>query len=193
VWRDFEQKLVHDRNWRWALIVINLGGALYGFTWYADQLASTPRKLWPVVPDSPLSVLAFGVVLLLITLGKRCRILEAVSYMMMIKYGLWAALVLSGYAVAYQDPTFEGTHLSISHVGMAIEAYIYLKHFHPGFWAGLVGVGWMLTNDVFDYTYKTHPWLPHPGVVPAAEWIAYGLTLAVVVLYFRQQGTEEKL
>jgi len=183
-WQRFEEAVVTDLRWRRLLIAVNLGGALYGFFWYAGQLAVTRPVFWPVVADSPLSALTFGLVLLLYTYGRRLRWLEALSYMVMIKYGLWAALVLTGYAVAYRNPTWETTHLTLSHLGMAVEAYIYLKRFHPGWRAGLVGLTWLVFNDFFDYTYRTHPYLPHPALFPAARALAYGLTLAVTVVYF---------
>jgi len=183
-WQRFQAFIVENRRVRWILIVVNMLGALYGFSWYFDQLASTELRFWPVVPDSPTSALMFGGVLLLYTLGLRARPLEAVAYMMTIKYGLWAATVLSAYALLYGEPTFETTHLTISHIGMALEAVIFLQYFHPGFYAGLFGAAWMIINDYFDYTYMTHPALPHSALLPAAQWIAIGLTVLILVVYY---------
>ncbi len=43
----------------WILLTINVFGTLYGYYWYAYQLASTPPIFIPFVPDSPTEVCFF--------------------------------------------------------------------------------------------------------------------------------------
>src|SRR5690625_5423401 len=46
------------------LFIINLFGTIYGYLWYAGQLAITPAVFIPFVPDSPTATLFFTIFLI---------------------------------------------------------------------------------------------------------------------------------
>ncbi|MCL4425549.1 MAG: DUF1405 domain-containing protein [Firmicutes bacterium] len=149
----------------WILITVNLLGAVYGFSWYYHQLEATSWRAWPVVPDSPLSTLLFGLVLLLIQLKRRVVWLEAIAYLSLLKYGFWTVLVLGHYAIVYHSLDFETTHLILSHGAMALEAIIFLRYYPPRLKVTLLAVAWGLFNDYMDYFRGFHPTLPAPEFV----------------------------
>lgn len=160
-----------------TLIAVNSLGAIYGFYWYRYQLQATPWFYWPVVPDSPLAVLFFTLVLVELSRGRRNHGLEALGYLGMLKYGLWTPLVLVQAGVATGNYDFESFHLTLSHLGMALEAVLFLRHYPPprpyawGEWL------WFLLNDYFDYGRGTHPYLPAPQYESFAAVVAVAMTL----------------
>lgn len=157
----------------WILVPIDLLGAVYGFNWYYEQLRRTPFKAWPVVPDSPLSTLLFGLVLIGILRKRRITWLEGIAYLSMVKYGVWTVLVLGHYALVYHTLDFETAHLMLSHAAMALEAVIFLRYYPPGLKPALLATGWSLFNDYMDYFYDYHPTLPAPEFVGGIAWLSF--------------------
>lgn len=159
------------RSPRWirALAAVNLGGTAYGFWWYREQLAATPPWYWPVVPDSPTATLLIGLFLLSILPGARWRggrprpLLWAAACLSSLKYGLWTPLVMAHFWFTTGTATFESVHLTLSHLGMALEAVIFLRWYRPP-WPHVAAAGaWLLFNDYMDYVRGFHPFLPVPG------------------------------
>lgn len=177
------QSIPEDRRWLPWLIAINLGGAVYGFNWYAEQLRHTPWVYWPVVPDSPGSALLFSFFLIGLALRRRWPLLEGVASMMMIKYGLWTLVVMSHYWLTTGTAPFESVHLSISHAGMAIESLLFLRVYRPGMAYGILGLAWLLFNDAWDYLGGTHPTLPLPEAIGWVSVFAVSLSLAAFALF----------
>lgn len=171
------------------LIMVNILGAVYGFYWYRHQLQATPWYYWPVVPDSPLAVLFFTLVLVNIYRGRRSHWLEAFGYLAMLKYGLWTPLVLVQAGVAAGNFDFESLHLSLSHLGMALEAALFLHHYPPPRYYAWRALLWFLLNDYFDYLKGTHPTLPAPQFKTYAGVVALVNTIfsQVVVLRFSRK------
>lgn len=181
-----------EHRWAvWVLVVVNLAGAVYGFNWYREQLLQSPKGLWPVIPDSPLAALYFGLFLLVIRFGRRWRLLEALAFLAMIKYGLWTVLVFAQYWWAHGVTSFEEVHLSLSHFSMAVEAAIFLRYYYPGTLAGIAAWLWFVLNDYMDYFRGTHPRLPDPSFLHSVSLIAFGLTLFALVAYFALGGRVE--
>ncbi|MCL6451526.1 MAG: DUF1405 domain-containing protein [Acetobacteraceae bacterium] len=164
------------------LILVNLGGSVYGFLWYRVQLAGTPPRLWVLVPDSPLSTLIFSLVLILYGLRLRCPPLEGIAYVSTVKYGLWTALVLGQYCLAYRAVAFEDFHLTASHLAMVTEALVFCRFFRlrPAWLA--CGLLWNLVNDAADYVGGLHAYLPAPEYTWFAAASALALTLAAPAL-----------
>lgn len=182
---DWLFEIPRRRNWVLALIGINFLGSLYGFYWYAPQLAVTPWWQWIVVPDSPTASLFFTLALTGLALGRRWRWLEGLAAVNLMKYGLWTVAIFAQFAWVHGWLPAEGLLLGLSHAGMALESWLFLRVYRPGAAAGLLGAGWTLLNDVTDYLAgNLHPTLPDPAALPFAREAALVLSL-VSILYFR--------
>lgn len=174
------------RFWVACLIVVNLLGSLWGFNWYYWQLKSTPLYLWPVVPDSPGSTLLFSFFLIGLWFGRRWPWFEGIVSLAMMKYGFWTVLVMGHYWLTARTATWESVYLSASHLGMAVEAMLFLLVYRPAWPWGLLGAAWLYFNDWMDYfsPYLTHPNLPLPEYVNWVAQTAVGLTTASLIIYF---------
>ena len=179
LWRIFT-RIPLDERWLYLLIPLNILGAIYGFNWYRDQLASTPLKYWPVVPDSPLSTLLFGLVLLGIRLGRRNRLLEGVAYISMVKYGLWTMFVFAQCWWARRAAFPEEAFLFASHLGMAVEAVLYARYYFPGRRAIITASLWTFFNDYMDYVRGFHPYLPMMEFYPTVRLVSVLTSVAVI-------------
>src|SRR5690554_5519335 len=108
---DFSRLLL-QRHVLWLLFTINALGTVYGFMWYAQQMANTMAsdKPWLVlfVPDSPTASLLFTITLLFLLrdqyAGNRLEhsarsIIEVLAVVTSVKYGIWAVVMIAaGYA-----------------------------------------------------------------------------------------------
>lgn len=167
------------------LIGVNAVGSIWGFFWYRDQLAATPRWQWWVVPDSPTASSLFTLTLVLLWLRRRAPWLEAFAYLTMIKYGLWTVIVLGGYGLRTGRWDGEAVLLILSHAGMAVEAALYQRHFPPGRrWVPVAWL-WAAANDLADYGGGLHPTLPGPEVQDLAVGSAVLLTLFAGLVVYR--------
>lgn len=177
------------RPWRssllWPIILINMAGSVYGFYWYRAQLAETPRYLWPVVPDSPLSTTLFALGLLLALAGRRPGLLVAVACATTIKYGLWAVGVITHYWALGGQVALTEVMLWLSHLGMALEGYVFLRKTPLPARAVTGALLWMVFNDYMDYFRGLHPYLFAPGQEVFAFWLAAGLTLLAFISLVR--------
>lgn len=174
-----------------ALALVNAAGSVYGYYWYAGQLASTPWRLWLFVPDSPLATTLFAAVLALWLLGYRNVFFNVVAFTACIKYGLWAVIVISQYWAGGGEIRFTEAMLWVSHLGMAAQGCIYLRiclftaspEGRRGV-AGLVLAGaaaWMLLNDFLDYYLGIYPYLYSPGQVQLGAVSAVSLSLLLIL------------
>lgn len=155
-----------DRRARLAILAVNVVGVAYGFYYYGFQFQATAWYLWPFVPDSPLAVLYATAALALYEVGRRSDVLDALAVVANVKVGLWTAFVLLFYGdhfAIFTDPlTSLNFYLFWGHLGMALEAGIFLEDLRPlGRHAGAGVAGWFLINDALDYG------LVDPGYPPA--------------------------
>ena len=94
----------------WPLALINLAGTLYGYYWYEPQLAMSKWYYYPFIPDSPTASLFFTIILFLWIFNRRSRLFEALAFVTLIKYGVWAvvmnALMLNELGTS--DALFDG-------------------------------------------------------------------------------------
>lgn len=174
------------------MAVINLAGAAFGFLWYWGQLSESPPLLWPVIPDSPLAALYFGLLALALYFGRRVRWLEALAFFGMFKYGLWTPIVLGRFMQSRGAADFESVHLSLSHLAMALAALIFIRYLDLSPRLGVAVWLWYVFNDYMDYTHGTHPYLPGDELLPVARGSAYLLTGAALLVFLALRGTAAK-
>lgn len=153
------------------VLLVNAGGILFGFFYYQPQFQATPLWLWPLVPDSPFAVLVAAAALLLWGLGRSHELVDALAFVYMAKVGLWTAFVLALHP-AHFGFSFVGTSLNTLlfylHLGMAVEALVFLVDLEDLGW-GWLGVGaWFLFNDWADYLWDgyTFPLRECAGLFP---------------------------
>ncbi|MBU4533587.1 MAG: DUF1405 domain-containing protein [Candidatus Desulforudaceae bacterium] len=153
---------IFDRPWMMvALIIVNLLGAVFGYDWYKEQLAVTPWYLWIFTPECPNQSLLFAVVLSLRLAGRSYNLLNALTFLGLIKYGAWTVLVLSYHELTGGSLSTLQWGLLISHVGMVIEGLVFLPLIYPAALLVLVPL-WFGFNDFLDYVVGIHPTLPGP-------------------------------
>jgi len=184
MWKKWLNK-IYDLLWlnpcqKWfliTLVIINFLGSIYGYYWYRYQLAATPKHLWFFVPDSPLSTTLTGLALLLILWGKRNSFFEWLSFTAVIKYGLWAVVIISHYGLTGGTIEPEIWMLWFSHLGMALEGIIFLRQVDVSWSEVLSGGGWMLFNDFLDYVLGIYPYL-----YASYQWLVALLTAVCLSL-----------
>lgn len=177
-----------DPRRRAAVLLVNLGGILFGFYYYLPQFAETAPYLWPLVPDSPFAVLVASAALLLWARGKAHPVVDALAFVYMVKVGLWTAFVLALHPEHFGFHPFGAGLNSVLfylHLGMAVEGLVFLvdlgrRMAPPGVRLGRATVHaptrgawiailfWFLFNDAVDYgwTEVTSPIRTCPGLFP---------------------------
>lgn len=174
------------------LIIINALGTVYGYYWYADQLAATPLLLLPFVPDSPTSSLLFTWTLILFLRKKQAPYVEAMGALLSVKYGMWAVAVILFFDSQAGVISSTDWMLMISHLGMAVEAFLFLPRYSFGLKEIGVAGGWLLLNDFFDYTFNVHPWLPSDEFDGLIGLMTVLWSLVVIFLFLKLRGGMNK-
>ncbi|WLD91810.1 DUF1405 domain-containing protein [Alkalihalobacillus sp. AL-G] len=151
------QMILGNRSFLWMLLIINIFGTIYGYYWYADQLAVTPWYFLPFVPDSPTASLFFVFVLIAFLKGKSWPLMEALAAITLFKYGIWA--VGMNFAGGYVSGSLSWVNymLIFSHFGMAIEGLLYHKFYTIKRWHIFVVAIWVFHNEIIDYVYGEMP------------------------------------
>ncbi|MEW6663020.1 MAG: DUF1405 domain-containing protein [Bacillota bacterium] len=169
---------------RWFLVtlaIINLAGSVYGYYWYSPQLAVTPWWWWPLVTDSPLSTTLMAVVVGAFWAGRPLPFLPLVAYTTVIKYGVWASVIILDYWFQGGEQDFILWMLFLSHLGMALQGYLFWRHLKATWKEGLAAVLWMGLNDLVDYAGGLHPNLYTPQQLPLAAVTGISLTILLTV------------
>jgi uncharacterized membrane protein YpjA len=139
------------------LFIINGLGTIYGYIWYAWQLAITEPIFLIFVPDSPTASLFFTIVLGLWLIGKRSSLFEALAFITLIKYGLWAVVMNLLTLWELGSIGWIGWMLIGSHFAMALQAVLYIDHYRFGWVSVALTAIWTLHNDVIDYVFGQMP------------------------------------
>ena len=170
-----------------VLFIINLLGTIYGYYWYRYQLDYTPGWLKIVVPDSPTSSLFFCIVLLLFIVKKHNGLIEALAYVSLMKYGVWA-VIMNGMVLYIAGGLDKVAYLLIfSHGAMAIQAVLYAPIFKVKKWHLAVASIWILQDLIFDYVFGTMP--EYYMLSDYRIWIAlltFWLTIFVILIAYYQ-------
>jgi uncharacterized membrane protein YpjA len=141
----------------WALLLINIGGTIYGYVWYSSQLIETPPHFLPFVPDSPTASLFFVIVLIGFLLRTNIPYIEALALLTLFKYGVWAVVmnILTLQVTGYLP--WQGYLLIVSHLAMAIQGILYSPFLQVKLRHIIVASIWTLHNDVIDYVFAQYP------------------------------------
>lgn len=156
------------------VVLVNLGGTVFGFYYYWAQLMATNPILWVFVPDCPLYTLLFVPAVVLLRVGRLPRVFGGLVAAGLVKYGLWTVFVILYYSEYFLAPASRSLYLVLLflHVGMAVEAGLVLDDGLSGLEMWVV-LGWLLVNDLVDYGLGVHPIIPISGM---------GVVIGVTVL-----------
>lgn len=146
-----------DKKFLLVLFLINFFGTIYGYLWYAPQLATTPDIFLIFVPDSPTASLFFTVFLFFFLFNKNVPYIEALGLVTLFKYGTWA-VVMNLLTLAIDGSLSPaGYMLMASHAGMAIQGILYAPFYKIKMRHLVVAGIWTLHNDVIDYVFEMMP------------------------------------
>lgn len=156
--------LAPRRGWFWLLVLGNLAGSLYGFWWYAEQLAVTPVAVWPWTADSPLSTFFLTGVLLAWWRGRRVPLLEGLAWLGLLKYGFWTVFVLGLWWARGGTFWWVDAMLVATHAFMVLQGMVFARAHRLGPGALGFALAWYVLNDALDYAAGFHPRIPDPAV-----------------------------
>lgn len=150
-------QLMKSKTFLWLLLYINIIGSVYGYYWYQWQLAITKPIFYIFVPDSPTASLFFSIALLGWIMGKPFKLIEALAFVTLLKYGLWA--VVMNLLTLFQTGSigWVGWMLVVSHFAMAVQAVLYWELYRFQFIHLMLAAIWTLHNDVIDYVFNQMP------------------------------------
>lgn len=163
------------------LLMLNLGGTVWGFIWYQEQLAATPWYFWPFTPECPIQSLLFAIVIALRLINKPWPFLEAFTFLGLMKYGFWTMGILTHLWITGESPSPEGIALYMGHFGMFLEGLLFLPLLSPARYMILLVGPWFILMDILDYTIGIHPYLPGANQIGAAIALAVTATIGVTL------------
>ncbi|SET90523.1 Uncharacterized membrane protein YpjA [Salinibacillus kushneri] len=149
--------LFMDKRFLLLLFTINLLGTIYGYIWYGSQLAITPDIFLIFVPDSPTASLFFVIVLLFFIINKNAPYIEALAFVTLVKYGIWAVVMNLLTFLMNESLSPVAYMLILSHGAMAVQAILYSPFYKIRLRHLMVAAIWTLHNDVIDYVFEMMP------------------------------------
>ncbi|CDR27381.1 DUF1405 domain-containing protein [Staphylococcus schweitzeri] len=154
----FWQYTLYQRFWLMMLLICNILGMIYGYIWYGEQLSYTPWQFEIFVPDSPTAILFLVISISLILIRKQNSIIDALAFVTLFKYGIWAVIMNILFIIEQGDITVNGLALMFSHSIMAVQAI----YFYPRFKRSMIGISvamtWVFLNDYIDYFHLQFPY-----------------------------------
>lgn len=154
----FWQYTLYQRSWLMVLLICNILGMIYGYIWYGEQLSHTPWQFKVFVPDSPTAILFLVISISLILIQKQNSIIDALAFVTLFKYGIWAVIMNILFIIEQGDITVNGLVLMFSHSIMAVQAI----YFYPRFKRSMIGISvamtWVFLNDYIDYFHLQFPY-----------------------------------
>ena len=186
-------------NLAWAVVAINLLGAVFGFYFYlldTRQLLETPIFMWPWVPDSPLAALLAAGAFTAYARGNPREWLNALAFFGNLTLGLWTPTVMLVYHQWYapMDPLMYA-FLVVSHLAMAAQALVIHRFSDFPVGAVALALAWYASDLVVDFFVPLggrlhHTWVPmihnDPGPfgTTALDVMAVVATLLLVLATF---------
>ncbi|SCS73798.1 DUF1405 domain-containing protein [Staphylococcus aureus] len=154
----FWQYTLYQRSWLMMLLICNILGMIYGYIWYGEQLSHTPWHFKIFVPDSPTAILFLVISISMILIQKQNSIIDALAFVTLFKYGIWAVIMNILFIIEQGDITVNGLILMFSHSIMAVQAI----YFYPWFKRSMIGISvamtWVFLNDYIDYFHLQFPY-----------------------------------
>ncbi|ADL23265.1 TPA: DUF1405 domain-containing protein [Staphylococcus aureus] len=154
----FWQYTLYQRSWLMMLLICNILGMIYGYIWYGEQLSHTPWQFKIFVPDSPTAILFLVISISLILIRKQNSFIDALAFVTLFKYGIWAVIMNILFIIEQGDITVNGLVLMFSHSIMAVQAI----YFYPRFKRSMIGISvamtWVFLNDYIDYFHLQFPY-----------------------------------
>ncbi|MCO4438388.1 DUF1405 domain-containing protein [Staphylococcus aureus] len=152
------QYTLYQRSWLMMLLICNILGMIYGYIWYGEQLSHTPWQFKIFVPFSPTAILFLVISISLILIQKQNSIIDALAFVTLFKYGIWAVIMNILFIIEQGDITVNGLVLMFSHSIMAVQAI----YFYPRFKRSMIGISvamtWVFLNDYIDYFHLQFPY-----------------------------------
>lgn len=156
--KAFWQYTLYQGSWLMMLLICNILGMIYGYIWYGEQLSHTPWHFKIFVPDSPTAILYLVISISLILIQKQNSIIDALAFVTLFKYGIWAVIMNILFIIEQGDITVNGLVLMFSHSIMAVQAI----YFYPRFKRSMIGISvamiWVFLNDYIDYFHLQFPY-----------------------------------
>ncbi|WP_414076966.1 DUF1405 domain-containing protein [Staphylococcus aureus] len=154
----FLQYTLYQRSWLMMLLICNILGMIYGYIWYGEQLSHTPWQFKIFVPDSPTAIFFLVISISLILIRKQNSFIDALAFVTLFKYGIWAVIMNILFIIEQGDITANGLVLMFSHSIMAVQAI----YFYPRFKRSMIGISvamtWVFLNDYIDYFHLQFPY-----------------------------------
>lgn len=154
----FWQYTLYQRSWLMMLLICNILGMIYGYIWYGEQLSHTPWHFKIFVPDSSTAILFLVISISMILIQKQNSIIDALAFVTLFKYGIWAVIMNILFIIEQGDITVNGLILMFSHSIMAVQAI----YFYPRFKRSMIGISvamtWVFLNDYIDYFHLQFPY-----------------------------------
>jgi len=178
------QLIIYNKGMLYFLLVCNLLGTIYGYIWYGSQISITQWQFIPFVPDSPTASLFLCIAIAGLIIGKNLPIIEALAFVSLIKYGVWAVIMNIILFIQYDMITITGCMLILSHGIMAIEAFIFYPRFKVTIVAFFITMVWVFHNDIIDYVFMQYPYYDFiASHVESIAYLAFWLSIMPLVLY----------
>lgn len=140
------------------LLICNVLGTIYVYDWYSGQLYITPTYFLPFVPDSPTASLFLSIVIGLLLFNRSSSIIEALAFVTLVKYGVWAVIMNIIMFMIDGEITINGLMLLLSHGIMALQAFYFYPRFKITIIGFIVSFIWVLVNDYIDYVKMQFPY-----------------------------------
>ncbi|WP_154836849.1 DUF1405 domain-containing protein [Staphylococcus sp. Marseille-Q1834] len=186
--KQFWELTLFHRTCLMFLLICNFGGTIYGFIWYSDQLNKAPWYFLPFIPDSPIASLFLCVAIIGLLVNKRNSIIEALAFVTLVKYGLWAVIMNVIMIYYAHDITIMNIFLIMSHGIMAIEALYFYPRFTISMHGLFIAIICIFNNDYIDYVLGKYPYYnfiaAHTAMV---GYIAFILSILAIIMYYYLQ------
>jgi len=188
---EFSRKVFSNSKLILLVALINLAGFFVGIFYYWTQLMDFSPLFWIVILDSPISVLLFAIVCLLIYFKKNVPdLLKFFTSAYVIKYGLWTMIVIILYWNYYSFDVTIGIVNFILHFGMIVEGIVLIPRISPKRYNTVIVLALLLINDFFDYFLGTVTRIPseHVGFLMYESFVASIVITVLIFIYQNKQS-----